>query len=102
VFAGALLLGAAACHATGTFACDHDDQCGAGGRCETTGYCSFADEACASGSRYDTYAGGELANRCVTGRDAVSCETLPPTCGPAGTSPCCDSPTVEGGPFARS
>ena len=35
------------------------------------------------------------------GRQAVSCETLAPTCGPMGDAPCCDSPTVVGGTFYR-
>lgn len=34
-------------------------------------------------------------------RQAVSCETLAPTCGPMGDAPCCDSPTVVGGTFYR-
>ena len=32
---------------------------------------------------------------------AVSCGGLPPTCGPMGTSPCCESPVVTGGMFFR-
>lgn len=36
------------------------------------------------------------------GAPAVSCQTLAPTCGPTGTSPCCESPTVTGGTYARS
>lgn len=31
-----------------------------------------------------------------------SCATLAPTCGPSGTSPCCESPLVPGGSFDRS
>jgi len=33
---------------------------------------------------------------------ALSCGTLAPTCGPTGTSPCCESPVVTGGTFYRS
>ncbi|MCX5746586.1 MAG: hypothetical protein NT062_29265, partial [Proteobacteria bacterium] len=32
----------------------------------------------------------------------VSCGTLASTCGPTGTSPCCESPVVTGGTYARS
>ncbi len=32
----------------------------------------------------------------------LSCSGLAPTCGPAGTSPCCDSSLVPGGTFYRS
>ncbi len=36
------------------------------------------------------------------GPPAVSCGTLAQTCGPSGTSPCCESPMVSGGTFYRS
>ncbi len=36
------------------------------------------------------------------GPTAVSCGALAPTCGPSGTSPCCESPVVPGGMFYRS
>jgi len=36
------------------------------------------------------------------GPPALSCGTLEPTCGPTGTSPCCESPLVPGGMFYRS
>ena len=36
------------------------------------------------------------------GPPAVSCGTLASTCGPTGTSPCCESPVVTGGTYARS
>src|SRR5439155_1159714 len=35
------------------------------------------------------------------GPPAMSCVGLSDTCGPAGTSPCCDSPLVPGGMFYR-
>lgn len=61
-----------ACRASGVFSCDRDDQCrlgGTTGRCEVSGYCSFADGLCTSGSRYDEYAGEGLAGECVGGAD---------------------------------
>jgi formylglycine-generating enzyme required for sulfatase activity len=36
------------------------------------------------------------------GPPALSCSGLASTCGPAGTSPCCGSPMVPGGTYARS
>jgi formylglycine-generating enzyme required for sulfatase activity len=36
------------------------------------------------------------------GSPATSCESLAATCGPAGTSPCCESPVVTGGTVLRS
>lgn len=36
------------------------------------------------------------------GPPAVSCGTLASTCGPSGTSPCCESPVVPGGMYFRS
>ena len=61
------------CHVTGTFACTGDEQChvtNATGRCELTGFCSLPDDRCASGSRYDSSAGGGLGGACVVGVDA--------------------------------
>lgn len=47
-----------------SFLCSNDQQCGAGGACEPTGFCSFADPGCASGRRYDAHAGA-LSEICV-------------------------------------
>ena len=56
---------ALACRSDDTFECQTYDQCACrGGMCQTTGYCSFPDEACASGQRYGGLAGG-LSNQCV-------------------------------------
>ena len=64
-----LALACAACKANGTFTCEQDNQCNnlPGGRCESTGYCSFTDPNCSSGLRYDPFAGAGLANECVDG-----------------------------------
>jgi hypothetical protein len=57
---------AGACRVSATFECAVDEQCGAAGSCQPTGYCSFADPTCAaSGQRYDDYAGAGLAGTCV-------------------------------------
>lgn len=64
----ALTAGVLGCRVHRTFSCELDDQCGGGagpGRCEPTGYCSFADDACPGGRRYDDHAGDDLAGTCV-------------------------------------
>jgi len=60
------LLALAGCRIHEPFACTLDAHCGAGGRCEPVGYCSFPDAACADGRRYDELARDELAGRCVS------------------------------------
>jgi hypothetical protein len=60
------LLALPACRIHETFACTLDEHCGASGRCEPAGYCSFPDGACAEGRRYDEHAGADLAGRCVS------------------------------------
>ena len=59
----------AGCRASGVFSCDRDEQCrlGTTGRCEPTGFCSFDDQDCPSGSRYDELAGDGFASECVGG-----------------------------------
>jgi hypothetical protein len=44
-----------------------DGQCddGATGVCEPTGFCSYADPACAGGQRYADHAGDGLSGQCV-------------------------------------
>ena len=79
---------AGACRASGVFSCDRDDQCrlgGSTGRCEVSGYCSFADGRCASGSRYDEYSGEGLAGECVASADVD-----------AGGDGAADAPAIDG------
>jgi hypothetical protein len=62
------LIGAGGCLRS-SFRCDADRQCtgAAGGRCEPTGYCSFAEGdggTCPSGRRYFQYSDA-LSSRCV-------------------------------------
>jgi Lectin C-type domain len=59
----ALVCGLAGCLRSTQFTCDLDGDC-TGGRCEPTGFCSFADPACTSGSRYGELS-GSLSNTCV-------------------------------------
>lgn len=62
-------VGTTACSpGTVPFQCSADEQCVHGqdaGRCELTGYCSFADDECDSGWRYAELAAGDLARQCV-------------------------------------
>ena len=65
------------------FQCADDNACGASGRCETNGFCSFPDADCASGRAYDQSA-GDLAGKCVGGGtvgDGGPDMNMPPTDG---------------------
>jgi len=78
------------------FQCTDDGACGAGGRCEPTNFCSFADPDCTSGRRYDQSA-GTLAGQCTGGgnpTDAPLVDT-PVTGGdaPMGDAPPAGCPT---------
>lgn len=68
LFAAAIgALAGAGCLRKTEFKCSESTQCGAGGACESTGFCSFADPDCASGRRYADYAGTTYSNQCVGG-----------------------------------
>lgn len=58
-----------ACRVSGAFTCETSEQCRAStgqGVCEAaTGFCTFADADCASGTRYADNAGDDLAGRCT-------------------------------------
>ncbi|MEM7155690.1 MAG: right-handed parallel beta-helix repeat-containing protein [Myxococcota bacterium] len=61
-----LALPASGCHRS--FLCAENAQChlgGTHGRCEATGFCSFPDDACASGHRYGEHASADLAHQCA-------------------------------------
>jgi hypothetical protein len=60
------------------FACLSDDQCsrdGEAGACQPNGYCSFPDDACASGQRFGELAGKGLAGMCVPPTDDGGTDT---------------------------
>jgi len=61
-----LAMTATGCLRQTQFQCKSDTACGADGRCESTGFCSFADGACSSGRRY-TDAAGSLGGQCTGG-----------------------------------
>lgn len=56
-----------ACRPGGSFVCELDDECTGGveGRCEPSGFCSFADPSCPSGRRYGEHAADDLADACA-------------------------------------
>jgi hypothetical protein len=60
------VLASSACLRTTEYQCSGDSTCGAGGQCETTGYCSFPDGDCPTGRRYNE-AAGKLAGTCIGG-----------------------------------
>lgn len=60
------VLANAGCLRKTEFQCNDDNACGASGRCESTGFCSFADPACSTGRRYDQSA-GTYAGECTGG-----------------------------------
>jgi hypothetical protein len=60
------------CIKAAAFECASDTQCtrsGTQGTCESVGFCSFPDAACASGRRFGSLSGG-FANQCVDASDA--------------------------------
>ena len=57
------------CGGRDAYKCTSSDQCvgnGAAGVCEPSGFCSFPDQSCPGGRKYEEHAGGGLANTCVT------------------------------------
>jgi len=58
------------CNASGAFACETNSQCGDGGLCQSTGYCSFDDDECESGQAYGGAAPPGVAGKCVPVDDA--------------------------------
>jgi hypothetical protein len=74
-----MLLGA--CRIDAVFDCERDDQCqlrGQIGACAASGYCTFPDPSCDSGSRYDDRAGGSYGGTCTT-TDGVDAGVDTPT-----------------------
>lgn len=64
----AALATSAGCLRSTVYKCATSDQCGGGGICEDTGFCSFADSLCAGmGDRRYSEQSGIYANKCVGG-----------------------------------
>jgi len=74
------ILAGTGCLRTTTYKCETDTQCGTGGACEITGFCSFADPSCAGmGDRRYGDQSGVYANKCtatpITQEDASVTDT---------------------------
>ncbi|MEM6996359.1 MAG: DUF2341 domain-containing protein [Myxococcota bacterium] len=79
----------AACGPQPDFRCQDAAACvldGAQGRCEAVGYCSYADDGCASGRRFGRYAGSGLADLCVDVDAGTSSSTGAVVASEGGTS----------------
>jgi hypothetical protein len=61
------LIASAGCLRKTEYKCTDTTQCGAGGQCEDTGFCSFADGDCASGRKYGEFSGSTYSGECVGG-----------------------------------
>lgn len=61
-----LAFATAGCLRTTEYRCQDDTACGAGGVCESSGYCSTIDTDCTSGRRYGE-AAGTLSGTCTSG-----------------------------------
>ncbi len=59
-----MLVANAACLRTTAFHCRQDGECGNGGKCESVGFCSFADGSCPDGRRFGGLS-DQFANACV-------------------------------------
>ena len=66
------------CTAPGAFACETNSQCGEGGTCQPSGFCSFADSDCDSGQAYGDAAPSGLAGECVPVQDDTGGATSGP------------------------
>jgi hypothetical protein len=72
---------AVGCGQPRVFPCDTDTQCvldHVPGRCEVTGFCSFPDIGCASGSRFGEHAPVDIAGTCVEQPSNDRCEMALP------------------------
>ena len=67
-------LGVASGCPSSAFVCQTDSECG-NGLCESNGYCSFEDESCDSGRRFEPNAGGGLGGTCVPVVDGTESTT---------------------------
>ncbi|HEY5944063.1 MAG TPA: hypothetical protein VIV40_01165 [Kofleriaceae bacterium] len=78
-------------------ACDSAADCvlaNATGACESTGFCSYPDDACLGGKRYSPGAGGGLGGTCVGG--SITCGAMDqPCCGEVcGENLSCDATSM--------
>lgn len=83
-----------ACLRSTEFNCTSNTQCGAGGSCESVGFCAFPDSSCTSGERFADSA-GSYANQCVGGNNPGDAGT---TDSPGTADAAVDAPPVTGCP----
>jgi len=96
ILAGAITLGA--CNEAAVYTCTNDEQCGADGSCEQSGFCSFPDGDCPTMRRYDRFAGAGNANKCLDDGSAAedSSENTSPSLDESTTEPPSLSATASG------
>lgn len=89
----ALAAGSAGCLRGTEYRCSTNSECGAGGTCESVGFCSFPAGTCSSGRQFGDSA-GPLANQCTgsTGIDGGPIDT------PSIIDSAIDSPITTGCP----
>ncbi len=88
VLAGAGLT-VGACLRFSPYVCDSNEACRSReqqGICQPTGFCSYPDSGCESGQRYDEFAPGTLAERCVAPAEPETTGTAGPTSTDSGES----------------
>jgi hypothetical protein len=61
------LISSVGCLRKTEYKCTDTTQCGGGGQCEDTGFCSFPAAECASGRKYGEFSGATYSNECVGG-----------------------------------
>ena len=96
-----------ACQSSGqAFECTTNDQCGADGTCQPTGFCSFPDTTCPSEQRYGSLAGDRLADTCVPENDSStsdgSTSSVAMTAGSGSTTSTTSIGSVGPGPGSAS
>lgn len=58
--------------------CETSEDCGEGGQCESTGFCSFVDEACPSGRRYGASGPDDRGGECALAAGTTTGAIPPP------------------------
>ena len=57
--------------------CETSEDCGEGGQCESTGFCSFVDESCPSGRRYGASGPDDRGGECALA-EGTTTGAIPP------------------------
>lgn len=91
----------AACANRSPYTCSVSDQCvldGISGFCEPEGFCSFPDDGCEGGRRFEPNAGNGLGGTCAT---VVPIDAPPMACGAVGQPACSGEPACVVGTFSQ-